>query len=131
MTGLTKETEQKIRDLGQSLKLQLDFAAAADMTNRDDQLQLAQNNHKTASLMIDIMREMKITAMNDADVLDAIVTATEAAGSKAADVLKAQVSKVRAINDDVRDLAIERAAEKKPVKPEDINRIFKKHLSPT
>lgn len=131
MTGLTKETEQKIRDLGQSLKLQLDFAAAADMTKQDDQLQLAQNNHKTAALMIDLMRDLKIARANDADVLDAIVNKAEAAGSKSGDVLKAQVAKVRAINDDVRDLAMERAAEKKPVKPEDINRIFKKHLSPT
>lgn len=131
MTGLTKETEQKIRDLGQSLKLQLDFVAAADMTKQDDQLQLAQNNHKTAALMIDLMRDLKVTGANDADVLDAIVNKAEAAGSKSADVLKAQVSKVRAINDDVRELAMERAAEKKPVKPEDINRIFKKHLSPT
>lgn len=130
MTALKQDTEQKIRDLGQSLKLQMDFAAAADLAKRDDQLTLAQNNYKAASLMIDLMRDLKITAGNDADVLDAIVAASEAAGSDAGDVLKAQVPKVRAINEDVQKLVTERLAEHKPVAPEDINAIFKKHLSP-
>lgn len=130
MKGLTVETEQKIRDLGQSLKLQLDFAASADMTKRDDQLQLAQGNHKVAGLMIDLIRELKITAATDADMLDAIVTAAEAGGSTAGDVLKAQVPKVRAINAEVQQLVMDRMAEKKPVDPSDLNRIFKKHLDP-
>jgi len=131
MTSLTKETEQKIRDLGQSLKLQLDFAASADMGKREDQLQLAQGNHKVAGLMIDLIRELKITAGNDADILDAIVATAEAAGSNAGDTLKQQAPKVRAINNEVQQLVMERMAAKKPVDPSELNSIFKKHLSPT
>lgn len=130
MTALSKETEQKVRDLGQSLKLQLDFAASADLGKRDDQLQLAQGNHKVAGLMIDLIRDLKIAATGDADVLDAIVAKAEAAGSNAGDTLKAQVPKVRAINADVQALVAERVAAKKPLDPSELNSIFRKHLAP-
>ena len=60
MTKFTKEIETKMRDLGKSLKLQLDFAKAADMTRPDDQLQFAQNNSRSAILMIDLIRELSM-----------------------------------------------------------------------
>jgi hypothetical protein len=126
MTAFTKEIEDKIRDLGLALKLQMDFAAAADMTRQDDRLQLVQNNAKAAALMIGLIRELKLSATDDVGCLNDIVKAAEHNGSHAADVLKAQVPKISAINTEVKNLII---AQKK-VSPEDMNRIFRKHLAP-
>jgi hypothetical protein len=129
--ALAPETEQKIRDLGQALKLQLDFAASADWGKQDDQLRLAENNMTAGKLMIGLMRELKVGGTNnDADVLDAIVSAAEKEGSTAGDVLKQQVPKVRAINADMQALVQQRFAAHQMVSPEDINGVFRKHLKP-
>ncbi len=126
MTAFTKEIEDKIRTLGQALKLQMDFAAAADMTAQKDALQFAQNNAKTAMLMIELIQTLKLTATDDAGYLEAIVKVAETNNSNAGALLKAQVPKVRAVNGEVRDML---ATQKTPTAT-DLNAIFRKHLKP-
>ena len=128
MSAYPIETDNKIRDLGKSLKLQLDFLAAADITQRDDQLKNIEMNAKTATLMVQVMRDLQITAQNDADALDKIVQAARNNGSDAAEAIAPLVDKVRGINEDVAALAKQKHANNENVSGNDINRIFRKHL---
>ncbi len=130
MAKLTKKIESQIRDLGLALKLQLDFAAAADMTKPADQMTLAQNNMRAGIIMIDLIKALNITAADDAGIMDAIVAYAEKNGSDAAKVLKLQVPKVRAINKATADLLAERTAEHQAFTGADMNNIFRKHLAP-
>lgn len=127
MTAFTKEIEDKIRKLGQSLKLQLDFAAAADMGDHDDRLEFLQMNTKSAGLVLDLVRELKIKMADDATLLEAIADVAEQNGSDAGDSLKAIAKKVRAIKADVLK-AVKLAGNK--FQPAHLNAIFRKHLKP-
>lgn len=127
MTAFTKEIEDKIRALGLALKLQLDFTAAADMTQSADRKRLLINNAKMVPVMTGLIRALNLTAASDADYLDAIVKVAESNNSDAGDVLKALVPKVRAINDEVKSLYIQRGGK---LTPQDLNAAFRKHLQP-
>jgi len=129
MAEFTKEIEDKIRGLGLALKLQMDFAAAADMRKPEDQMQFAQNNMKAGLVMVDLIKELGIK-MTDDNVLEEIVAFAEKNGSDAGKVLKEQAPKMRAINTAAAALFAERAAEKKQITPDDMNSIFRKHLAP-
>ncbi len=130
MTKFTKEIETKMRDLGKSLKLQLDFAKAADMTRPDDQLQFAQNNSRSAILMIDLIRELGITKADDAAMLEEMADIAARNGSDAGDDLKALAPVVRAVNTDTAKLLHQKIQKGETLTGEDLNGIFKKHLSP-
>lgn len=130
MTEFTKDIETKMRDLGKSLKLQLDFAKAADMTKPDDQLQFAQNNSKSAILMIDLIRDLGIARADDATMLEEMADIAAKNGSDAGDALKAIAPVVRAVNGDTAKLLKQKMQKGETLTGEDLNGIFKKHLTP-
>ena len=130
MTAFTKETEQKMRDLGQSLKLQFDFAKAADMTQQKDQLQFAQNNAKSALLMIDLIQELGISKADDAGMLEQMAKIAEDNGSDAGDLLKKLAPTVRAVNTEAAQVLKTKMQKGETMTGADLNGIFRKHLTP-
>lgn len=127
MTAWNETIESQIRDLGQSLKLQLDFTAAADMNKTEDRMKLAQNNNGVAGKMIGLMQALSIPfAGDDAAILEKIADVAEQNGSDAGKLLKQQAPKVRSINTEVASIM----AQKRTVTPDDLNRVFRKHLGP-
>jgi hypothetical protein len=126
MSQYTGDIDKRIRVLAQSLKMQLDFAAAADMNSPQDQIGFAERNHRVALSMIALMKDLGISMTNDADVLEKIAAVAEKNGSNAGDLLKIQAAKVRAINTEAALVA----AQKKTLDGNDLNTIFRKHLKP-
>jgi len=130
MTEFTPALDKQIRDFGRMLKLQLDFAAAADLKKEDDQLEFASRNNQTAGALIRLMQVLQIKPKSDTQVMEDVVAFAEKNGSDAGLELKAQIAKVKAINEEAVKVAQERMAQKKPFSNEDLSAILKKHLKP-
>lgn len=123
MTKLNPSTEQKIRDLGKSVKLQMDFLAAADLNERANLQKSAMNSRTSFNLVREIVQELGLQP-SGGDVFDQIVKAASDAGSDAADELKAQLPKMRKLESALKD------AMKAGKMPHEIPSIIKNALKP-
>ncbi len=123
MTTLNPSTEQKIRDLGKSMKLQMDFLAAADLGEHANLRKSQQHSMEGFKLVREIVQELGLQP-SGGDVFDQIVKAASDAGSDAADELKAQLPKMRKLESALKD------AMKAGKMPHEIPAVIKNALKP-